>query len=243
MAVVALLSVPLLGGCSSTADTGDASTAATSVTAADVGDSTTSAPNTTTTLAPSTTTATTTPPTTSAGAAVDRLVVRPTDDGGAPPYRRAAFGDDWAYDPSSGCNTRERVLIEESIIPPKVDDRCRTTNGRWRSSYDGVVTDDPADLQIDHVVALANAWRSGAWRWTAERRFSFANDLTEPETLAAVTGHSNQSKGDSSPDQWLPDDRSQWCPFATTWVAIKRRWQLTVTPSEKATLVAILNGC
>ncbi|HEX2575740.1 MAG TPA: hypothetical protein VHK88_05280, partial [Aquihabitans sp.] len=110
------------------------------------------------------------PPDAPATELVDRLVVAAPDPGLAP-YRRAAFGEAWDYDPASGCNTRERVLIAESLVPATVDDRCRPT-GRWRSAYDGVTTSDPADLQIDHLVALADAWRSGAATWTDERRLA-----------------------------------------------------------------------
>jgi hypothetical protein len=158
-------------------------------------------------------------------------------------YRRAAFGDDWDYDPVSGCNTREEVLIDESVIHPTVDDRCRTTNGRWRSLYDGVETDDPADLQIDHLVPLADAWRSGADAWTADRRRSFANDRISPDTLIAVTGHTNQSKGDSTPDEWLPPDEGSWCTYAEMWVRVKATWDLSVTRPEADRLGQILAAC
>ena len=110
------------------------------------------------------------------------------------------------------------MLIDESVIEPQVDDRCRTTVGRWRSLYDGRTTEDPADLQIDHFVPLADAWRSGAGAWPPERRLAFANDRTSPDTLVAVTGSTNQSKGDRTPDEWLPPDRSSWCTYAEMWV-------------------------
>jgi len=173
---------------------------------------------------------------------VDTLAIRP-GDATWPTYERDRFGGDWDYDPASGCNTRERVLIEESLTPPQVDDRCRSTDGRWRSLYDDVETTDPADLQIDHFIPLADAWRSGAASWTDERRRSLANDLTMPETLIGVTGRTNQSKGDSTPDQWLPPDRTSWCRYATAWVQVKARWELSVTPAEKVTLVQVLSGC
>ena len=157
--------------------------------------------------------------------------------------RRDGFGNDWSYDPTTGCNTRERVLIDESLTPAVVNDRCHPSSGRWVSAYDGVTTNDPTDLQIDHFIPLANAWRSGAATWTPERRLAFANDLTSPLTLVAVTGSSNGSKSDSSPDQWLPPDHDAWCTYATNWVSVKHRWALTVTVPEKAALVKILNGC
>ncbi len=158
-------------------------------------------------------------------------------------YRRAAFGGDWDYDPATGCNTRELVLIDESVFEPEVDDRCRTTLGRWRSLYDGVTTDDPADLQIDHFVPLADAWRSGADAWTPDQRRAFANDRTSPDTLVAVTGSTNQSKGDSTPDEWLPPDEGAWCTYAEMWVEVKAAWRLSVTAPERARLVELLATC
>jgi hypothetical protein len=205
---------------------------------------TTSSPSATTTIVASTTapTSTTTRPAEgSPEALLAGLVVRESDP--PAPYRRDAFGDDWDYDPVSGCNTRERVLIEESIIEPQVDDRCRTTLGRWRSAYDGIETDDPADLQIDHFIPLADAWRSGADTWTDDRRRAFANDRTSPDTLVAVTGSTNQSKGDSTPDEWLPPDESSWCTYAEMWVEVKAAWGLSVTTAERDRLRDLLVTC
>lgn len=173
---------------------------------------------------------------------VDTLVVAEVESDLAP-YRRDAFGSGWDYDPASGCNTRELVLIEEAIQAPDLDDRCRSTNGRWVSAYDGITVDDVADLQIDHFVPLADAWRSGAAHWTDARRAAFSNDLEHPETLIAVTGFTNQSKSDRTPDEWLPPDRTTWCTYASDWVSVKSTWSLSVTPSEKATLVQVLSGC
>ena len=181
------------------------------------------------------------PPREEPGDTAALVVAEPAAD--LTPYRRDAFGNDWSYESTTGCNTRERVLIEESLVPAVVDDRCHPSSGRWVSAYDGVTTSDPTDLQIDHFIPLAEAWRSGAATWTPERRLAFANDLSSPLTLVAVTGSSNESKSDSTPDQWLPPDHHAWCSYATSWVTVKHRWALTVTAPEKATLVTILNNC
>lgn len=159
------------------------------------------------------------------------------------PYRRAAFGDGWDYDPASGCNTRELVLIEEAVQEPVVDDRCRSTEGRWLSLYDGVEVDSVAELQIDHLIPLAEAWRSGAADWPQERREAFSNDLTHPDSLIAVSGSTNQSKGDSPPHRWMPPDPAAWCTYAEMWVGVKARWDLSVTEDEHATLAAVLTSC
>lgn len=181
------------------------------------------------------------PPGPRGAAPVDQLVVA-APDAALAPYRRKMFGNGWDYDPATNCNTRERVLIEESLVAAVVGAKCRPT-GRWQSAYDGVITTDIADLEIDHLVPLADAWRSGAATWTSQQRETYANDLTDPNTLLAVTSHTNRSKSDSTPDKWMPPDRSNWCTYASEWVEIKGRWHLTVTAAEKATLVQVLQGC
>ncbi|MCB0978893.1 MAG: HNH endonuclease [Acidimicrobiales bacterium] len=176
-----------------------------------------------------------------ATALVDRLVVASPDE--TVPYRRKEFGSGWDYDSATKCNTRELVLAEESGPGLVVDAKCKPQTGTWTSLYDGVVTHDPSDLEIDHLVPLADAWRSGADRWTPERRRAFANDLTDPATLVAVTSHSNRSKQDSTPAEWLPPNFDDRCRYVSDWVRVKYRWGLTVTPQEKSTLVQILSGC
>lgn len=180
-----------------------------------------------------------------AGSEVDLLAgleVR-TSDPVAPYVRDRMDGGGWDFDPSTGCNTRELVLIEESRIDAEVDGACRTTKGEWRSFYDGVVTKDPADLEVDHFVPLADAWRSGAASWSPARRLAFANDTTSPDTLIAVTGATNSAKGDSTPDVWLPDDPATWCTYAQMWVRVKSSWDLSITQPEKDRLTALLAAC
>lgn len=162
---------------------------------------------------------------------------------GLAPYRRAAFATGWDYDPRTGCNTRERVLLDESRTAAAVGPRCKILSGDWRSLYDGAAVTDPRRLQIDHVVPLADAWRSGAAGWPPARRHVFANDLTHGTTLIAVTGASNESKGDSTPDQWRPPDRRAWCRYATDWISVKTTWRLTVTRPERDALADLLHTC
>jgi hypothetical protein len=164
-------------------------------------------------------------------------------DPAQPAYHRAAFGRGWHYDRITGCDTRELVLRAESRTSPRLGPRCKVLAGEWVSVYDGVTTQDPADLQIDHLVALADAWRSGAATWTAARRQQYANDLTDPRTLLAVTGHTNQSKGDEAPDTWMPPARGAWCGYADSWVRVKARWHLSVTRPEHDALAAVLAAC
>lgn len=146
-------------------------------------------------------------------------------------YDRALF-DHWITQPG-GCSTREAVLIRDSLTPAQVDPfGCRVVEGDWLSSYDGVTWQFPADVDIDHVVALKEAWDSGAWAWNDEQRRRFANDLSDPRTLRAVTDSVNQSKADKDPSNWLPPVESEWCRYLGDWLAIKARWQLTMDESE-----------
>ncbi|MFZ9628612.1 MAG: HNH endonuclease family protein [Ilumatobacteraceae bacterium] len=133
----------------------------------------------------------------------------------------------------NGCTTRESVLIRESLTYPQVDAvGCTVVAGDWLSVYDGAAWTDPSDLDIDHVVALKEAWDSGAWAWSAERRRAFANDLTDIRSLRAVTDNVNQSKSDADPSNWMPPLRTFWCTYLGDWVAIKARWQLSMDQSE-----------
>ncbi|MCI0686414.1 MAG: HNH endonuclease family protein [Sporichthyaceae bacterium] len=120
--------------------------------------------------------------------------------------------------------------------------QCSPIQGRWRSQYDGKLVTDPGQIDIDHMVPLANAWRSGADEWTDGRREAFANDLVNPELLA-VSQSSNRSKGDQAPDQWRPDNRTFWCTYARSWIAVKYEWHLSVTWTEKAALREMLGFC
>ena len=111
---------------------------------------------------------------------------------------------------------------------------CDIATGKWRSYYDGVVWTDAADIDIDHLVPLAEAWDSGARRWTAGTRTRYANDLGDPRPLVAVTDNVNQSKSDQDPAEWMPERGK--CRYVREWVAVKIRWRLTVNRAEKRVL-------
>jgi hypothetical protein len=123
-----------------------------------------------------------------------------------------------------------------------VGDDCTISAGTWVSPYDGRSVADPQDLDVDHLVPLANAWRTGASTWTDERREAFANDLTRPQ-LIAVTESTNRSKGDQDPSEWRPPRHDYWCTYAQNWVAVKAYWALSVTAAEKAALAEMLGTC
>ncbi|MFG1766933.1 DUF1524 domain-containing protein [Micromonospora parva] len=136
---------------------------------------------------------------------------------------------------------REQVLKRDgtSVV---VDSSCAATSGRWYSPYDGATWTAASDVDIDHVVPLAEAWRSGANSWTTSRRQSFANDLTRPQ-LIAVTDNVNQSKGDQDPSTWQPPLSSYRCTYSKMWITVKYSWGLTLQSSEKSALQSMLNTC
>lgn len=137
-----------------------------------------------------------------------------------------------------GCDTRDVVLKRDGTGV----NECPVSSGTWYSPYDGATWTADSDVDIDHVVPLADAWRSGASSWTDTRRSQFANDLSGPQ-LIAVTDNVNQSKGDQSPDLWKPPLQSYWCTYARMWVRDKSNWTLSVTSAEKSALTSMLNGC
>ena len=148
----------------------------------------------------------------------------------------------WDDADGDGCDTREEVLISEADDPPTVGSGCSITGGRWFSYYDRVSWTDKSRVDIDHVVPLADAWRSGASSWTTAKRAAFANDLNHPQ-LIAVTDDVNSAKGDKSPDQWKPPLTSYWCTYAKMWVASKYEWDLSITSAEKSALASMLDRC
>ena len=155
-------------------------------------------------------------------------------------YSRSLFRH-WIDADKNGCNTRYEVLIAEATTKPRVGAKCYLSGGKWKSPYDGKVFTNPTGLDIDHMVPLAEAWRSGAWAWTAAQRMAFANDLDSVETLVAVTASLNRSKGDRDVANWLPP-KSQ-CKYIANWISVKWRFDLTVDPVETEFLRTKITEC
>ena len=153
-----------------------------------------------------------------------------------PVYLRADWRT-WVDEDGDCQDTRQEVLIDESLVPVSLDFRgCRVVGGLWRDEYTGVLFMDPAELDIDHRVSLANAHRSGGWAWDQSRKQAYANDLLDHHHLVAVSASANRTKSDRGPEGWRPPLRDSWCGYATAWRTVKQRWMLSVTAAEETAL-------
>ncbi|MEY3618222.1 MAG: hypothetical protein RL726_920 [Actinomycetota bacterium] len=157
-------------------------------------------------------------------------------------YNRDLFRH-WVDADGDGCDTRKEVLIAESLEPVQTGSSCAILSGRWYSIYDNTETTDSSRFDIDHVVALKEAWDSGAWNWSAEQRRQFANDLSQPFFLIAVSASSNRSKSDRDPAEWLPTNVGYRCEYVRIWVEVKRAWNLSVDQAEHDAIRNTLANC
>jgi len=157
-------------------------------------------------------------------------------------YDRALFKH-WVDADRDGCDTRREVLKKESLVAVTMGAAgCTIVAGKWFSWYDGQTITAPADLDIDHMVPLAEAWRSGAHGWTAAQREAFANDLGLEASLTAVSASSNRSKGDRDPAGWKPTRTAASCDYARDWALVKYRWNLTADSAEVSALTGMASG-
>jgi len=142
---------------------------------------------------------------------------------------------------SGTCNTREYILKRDgsNVV---TDSACAATSGSWYSPYDGATWTAASDVDIDHLVPLAEAWDSGASDWTTARRQAFANDVTRPQ-LIAVSASSNRSKSDQDPAEWVPTRSAYVCTYVRAWVQVKYYYVLSVASAEKSALTSYLAGC
>lgn len=176
---------------------------------------------------------------------LDKLTV---NDNPTPPekYSRVEqFGPAWKDVDHNGCDTRNDILLRDlstSLVIGRYS--CVVIAGKLADPYSGKWIDfrkeEASKVQIDHVVALENAWQSGAYNLSKETREALAND---PDNLLAVNGHDNMAKGSKSADQWMPPNTAYACTYASKQVQIKNRYALTVTTPEKQALADALATC
>ena len=188
-------------------------------------------------------------PDTEAARQLRELAVRSADEASVvPDYDRQAFGQRWADTDHNGCDTRNDILARDLARPtfkPGTRD-CVVLTGTLAEPYTGTTIQfqrgdkSSALVQIDHVVALADAWRSGAWQWDAQRRQEFAND---PENLLAVDGAANRDKSASSAAQWLPPNVAFRCDYVKRQIAVKYAYGLSVTQAEQDAMATQLTTC
>ena len=159
-------------------------------------------------------------------------------------YARTQFGDGWGD--IGNCDTRNFILVRDLLGETFRDSpACTVATGTLLDPYTaktihfvrGVSTS--LAVQIDHVVALSDAWQKGAQKLTFSRRVAFAND---PLNLLAVDGPTNGAKSDSDAASWLPPNRSYWCPYVARQVAVKAKYKLWMTSAEKARISQILTS-
>jgi len=144
-------------------------------------------------------------------------------------YDRSLFKH-WIDADKNGCDTRKEVLIAEAVVKPKKGAKCVLTGGKWISSYDGKTHTKDSGLDVDHLVPLAEAWRSGAWAWTDKERENYANFIEQEWMLNAVTASVNRSKSDRDIANWLPTKNV--CEYLRGWVIVKAYFNLTVDAAE-----------
>lgn len=161
-------------------------------------------------------------------------------------YRRELFGQTWADVDRNGCDTRNDILrrdLAAQRIRPGTGG-CVVLSGTLADPYGGTAVafarGGADDVEIDHVVALADAWVTGAQGWTPQRRVAFAND---PANLLAVSAGQNRSKGESDAASWLPPNKAFRCGYVARQVTVKAKYGLWVTRAERAALAAVLGSC
>lgn len=155
-------------------------------------------------------------------------------------YSRDLFNH-WVDADGDGCSTRNEVLIAEADDPVTVGSGCSLSGGRWFSYYDRVSWTATSDVDIDHMVPLAEAWDSGARSWSSGEREAYANDLGDYRSLVGVTDNVNQAKGDQDVAEWLP--QYDQCRYLREFVAVKIRWRLSVDSNEKSAMTSLASGC
>jgi hypothetical protein len=179
---------------------------------------------------------------------ISKLKVKKSYNSG---YRRNLFMSSWkavgniklkggAY--CSNGNMRSYILNRDSLEPVSANNYCTISKGKWKSPYNGRIYSNAygGTVQIDHIVSLSNAWKSGAYKWSSNKRHKYAMDK---ELLLSVDGESNMKKSDGSIDEWSPGLKKSICPYAINQIQVKYKYGLFVTSSEKSSLKNALKRC
>jgi len=153
-------------------------------------------------------------------------------------YSKLYNRKDWPHwiDTDRDCqNTRQELLISSSAgaVSFTKAKRCTVKSGKWFGVYTGETFNKASDVDIDHIVPLAHAHKSGGHAWARAQRRTFAND---PENLLVVDDSTNQAKGAKAPHQWMPPRRAYWCEYGQKWKRIKQKYGLTISEAERTKL-------
>lgn len=183
-----------------------------------------------------------------AGRAADALEALPVKGrAGKHDYRREEFGQAWLDADRNGCDTRNDILRRDlSPVEFSSGSRCKVSGGGLAEPYVGKPVqfkrgpESSKAVQIDHVVALADAWQKGAKQLTAQQRSTFAND---PLNLVAADGPANVKKGASDAASWLPANKNFRCHYVARQISVKAAYRLWVTQAEKDAMKRVLAGC
>lgn len=175
------------------------------------------------------------------GSAAEALAALPVK-GRAPKtdYSRSQFGNGWAT--TSGCDTRN-IILNRDLVDPVIGDACAVLSGVLQDPYTGKeirFIKGSSDIHIDHVVALSDAWQTGAQSISRDRRIQLAND---PLELLAVEGDANQQKSDSNAASWLPSNKAFRCQYVARQIAVKQKYGLWVIEAEKRAMLQVLSNC
>jgi hypothetical protein len=163
-------------------------------------------------------------------------------------YTRAQFGPAWADVDRNGCDTRNDILkrdLTNQVYKEKTK-QCVVLSGTLIDPFSGESINfvqgakTSSEVQIDHSVALSNAWQTGAFKLTSDQRKAFAND---PLNLQAVKGKLNSQKGDGDAATWLPPLKSYRCDYVSRQIAVKLKYKLWFTAPEKEAMIRILKAC
>lgn len=158
-------------------------------------------------------------------------------------YKRTEFGDGWAI--QNGCDMRN-IILHRDLTKVAVSPDCKVLSGVLIDPYTGKTINflrgaqSSADVQIDHVVALSDAWQKGAQQLSPGQREQLAND---PLELIAVEGKANQDKSDGDAATWLPPNKAFRCQYVARQIAVKAKYSLWVSEAEKAAMFGVLEVC
>lgn len=183
------------------------------------------------------------------GSALEQLETLPVK-GRAPKtgYDRDQFGPSWADVDRNGCDTRNDILARDltAVVYKDGTKECVVASGTFADPYTGTTinfvrgNETSTAVQIDHIVALSDAWQKGAQQLSAEERRRFAND---PLNLMAADGPANGAKSDSDAATWLPANKTFRCEYVARQIAVKARYELWVTSAEHNAIAGVLESC